>query len=236
MKSRKLRNVKIYAIVATLLSICGISTAQGQDTTKLLFDNNITSIYTKTDQAKLISLNFSGENSIFSKRMSLQSTTNYSLTISNGIAGNELTQNLTAIYRKINFITGTYGHSLYREQQAGTIGIGRYLIKKNSLSISYAAIYERVDLFDSKRTEKLRHSIKVGMSAKKGLIEAATNIYYQPNMSNPKDYVLYGVSKVSFSPNGRLSFVTQSIFDYRSKNEIRLINNITLGIGYTFRN
>lgn len=206
-----------------------------QDTAAVSLDNNMTGVYTKSDQTKQFILNFTGENSINTKRLYMQAATNYSLTVSGGIVGNELTQNLTANYRKKYLMTGTYGYSLYREQNISTLGLGAYLVRKKAIRLSYAAIYERVDRFDARRQEKLRHSLKIGLSAKRGQVEASGNVYYQPSMSNPKDYTLYGLGKISFSPNERLSIIAQSLVDYRSTNDVKLISNVTLGVGYTFR-
>lgn len=229
-------NAAIKRIALTTLSVFLFLYSHSQDTIRNSLDNNLTSIYSNTNQNKQISLSFGGENYISKKRIAITSNTNYSLTLSPSISGNELTQRLTLSDKKMLFTTYTYNYSLYRQLHNNWIGFGRYIAKGKQIKLSYALFYERIDYFSGKTIKNFRHSFKIGMNIKKGPVEASTDLYYQPGIIHIKDCVVYGVTRLVFSPSGSINFTIQNVIDYRSLNDVRMINNITFGIGYTFRN
>jgi hypothetical protein len=58
--------------------------------------------------------------------------------------------------------------------------------------------------------------------------------FYQPNIINPNDLIIYGNSKLTLFNNKPINLVIRDFINYRSRSEVKLIHNLTLGIGYKF--
>ncbi len=209
---------------------------------KIGLDDNLTATHSASSVSKL-NLNFVGSNFVIIKRTEISTATNYSLTFSPKISQNELSQKLNVGFIDSNLIifsTYQFNHSLLRKLQSDNwIGIGAGF-KKNykfiKSSISYAFIYQNSVFFDRTNTEVFRHSIRGKLKYEKNKLLISTEYYYQPSVKSFDDYIIYGTSKISLKSNKHVNFIIQDVFNFSSKSAVRLIHNITLGIGYTFCN
>lgn len=220
-------------LIFSLIPLFGLS--QG----KLTLDNDLTGIYSTSNVSKL-NLNFIGNNSIDIKKIEIGLSTNYALTFSPKISQNEFAQKINVgISDSIGwhgFISYQYNHSLLRKLQSDNwLGAGagyKLYIGKARVSLSYALLYQNKISFDNSSKEIMRHSIRVKIKYQAKKFSFLTEYFYQPSFKFDGDYIVYGLTKITLLSKKHVSFVIQDLFNYSSKSEVKLIHNLTMGIGY----
>jgi len=209
--------------------------------TDLSTDNNLTGVYSQNKSGSQMQVNFQGSNSLKYKGSILDLQTNYALGYSPKLSQNELIQR-TNLGRNGEywdaFITHQFNYSLVREISSDNwTGIGGGVKKSKSwgkVSLSYAFILQNTTYFTDETSQKFRHSIRGKIKIEKKLFTISTEYFYQPNVSDPKDYIIYGTSKINILPKRPLSFVFQDVINYRSISSVNMIHNLTFGLSYKF--
>ena len=79
-----------------------------------------------------------------------------------------------------------------------------------------------------------RNSLRLKIKYAGKNIKVSTEYYYQPNFKNIKDCIVYGNTKISLFPEKSLNFIIQDAINYRSISSVKMLHNITFGIGYNF--
>lgn len=208
--------------------------------TEIKLDNNLTGILSSS-KTTVFGFNYVGNNSIEVKKISLDISTNYATRFSPTIKENEFVQRQNIGYEKEKwdaFVTYQYNYSLIREIIADNwLGVGGGLKFKydwGKLSVSYATIYQSSDYFNQNSEYLFRHSIRTKIKIEKKNIVFSSEYFFQPNVSDFNDLIIYGSSKISLFTNKSLSFIIQDVINYRSTSEVKVIHNLSIGIGYKF--
>lgn len=208
--------------------------------TEIKLDNNFTGILS-TNKITTFGFNFVGNNSVEVKKLSLDFSTNYATRFSPGIKENEFIQRQNIGYEREKwdlFITQQYNYSLIRQISADNwLGVGGGLKFKyiwGKLSFSYATIYQSSDYFTQQNEYLFRHSFRTKIKFEKKNIGFSSEYFFQPNMSDFNDVIIYGTSKINLFTGKSLSFIIQDVINYRSTSDVKLIHNLSLGVGYKF--
>ena len=203
-------------------------------------DNNLTGMYNTYNNSNQAGISFFGNNSLILNKIKIDLNTNYSSIFNPKISDNELIQRLNIGQEKDKwgmFSNYQFNYSLVRGINSNIIGVGigfKKNLKRGKLSLSYADIYERIDFRDNTTQEIMRHSIRGKFLFESKIFGLSSEYFYQPNMFNFSDVTIYGSSKLSILSVGKFNFLIQDIINYRSKSSVKLIHNITFGVGYKF--
>ena len=204
-------------------------------------DNSLTGIVSNSISSQL-GLTYVGENSFIKNKWDITSVTNYTLTFSPNISENELLQRVSFDVRenKWSYFTNyQYNYSYVRKIQSDNfLGIGTGFKKEFTYiksSISYAILFHQSNYFNGEDENIFRHSLRLKFSLEKKNWEIISEYYYQPNVTNIRDNIIYGTTKISFFPNNKLNFTIGDIFNWRSQSDVKIIHNLTIGVGYKFQ-
>ncbi len=204
-------------------------------------DNSLTGLISNSTSSQL-GLTFVGENSFIKKNWDIASVTNYTLTFSPNISENELLQRFSYDLKKgnwANFTNYQFNYSYLRKIQADNfIGIGtgyKKDFKCIKTSLSYALIFHQSNYFNGESDYLFRHSIRLKFIIEKKNWEMISEYYFQPDIVNINDNIIYGTTKISFFPQNKLNFTVGDIFNWRSQSSVKIIHNLTIGVGYKFQ-
>ena len=223
-----------------LISILFSITSNAQ--TEISLDNSLSGSLNQGKSGNIIGVNFTGNNSFdFGKHIALDLGTNYNTQYTPELTQNELIQKVNFGYNKERwdlFTTYQYNYSLVRGIQADNwLGIGGGVKEKFSwgkASLSYAFLYQNTDYMINPNTNKLRHSIRAKIKIDKKLFSLSTEYYYQPNINDFNDCIIYGTTKLTLFPTKPFNFIIQDQMNFRSTSDVRMMNNLTFGIAYKF--
>lgn len=224
----------IFLIIILLISF-GL-----QAQTEITLDNTLSGSLNQGKNGNIIGVNFTGNNSFdFGKHIGLDLGTNYNTQYTPELTQNELIQKLNLGYNKEHwdfFTTYQYNYSLVRGIQSDNwLGIGGGVKDKfnwGKVSLSYAFLYQNTDYIDSPISNILRHSIRAKIKIEKKYIGLSTEYFYQPNIKDFSDNIIYGTTKLVLLPGKPLNFVIQDQLNFRSTSEVKMINNLTFGVSY----
>jgi hypothetical protein len=167
--------------------------------------------------------------------------TNYNVQYTPQLTQNELIQKVNFGYNKEHwdlFTTYQYNYSLVRSIQSDNwLAIGGGVKEKfnwGKVSLSYAFLYQNTDYIVNPTTNKLRHSIRGKIKIEKKAFGLSTEYYYQPNIKDFNDCIIYGTTKLTLFPGKPLNFIIQDQMNFRSIDNVKMINNLTFGVGYKF--
>jgi hypothetical protein len=229
--------MKRLLIIATILFSIN-SNAQ----TEISLDNSLSGSLNQEKSGNIVGVNFTGNNSFdFGKHIALDLGTNYNTQYTPELSQNELIQKANFGYNKEHwdlFTTYQYNYSLVRNIQADNwLGIGGGIKEKFSwgkASLSYAFLYQNTDYMNNPNTNTLRHSIRAKIKIDKKLFSLSTEYYYQPNIEDAKDYIVYGTTKLTLLTGKPINFIIQDQMNFRSISDVKMINNLTFGVSYKF--
>ena len=227
---------KLIIIISSLL----LSISVGAQT-EITLDNSLSGSLNQ-GKSNIVGINFTGNNSFdFSKHIALDLGTNYNVQYTPQLSQNELIQKANFGYNKEHwdlFTTYQYNYSLVRSIQADNwLGIGGGVKEKfnwGKASLSYAFLYQNTDYMANLTTNKLRHSIRAKIKIEKKSFGLSTEYYYQPNIKDFNDCIIYGTTKLTLFPGKPLNFIIQDQMNFRSISDVQMINNLTFGISYKF--
>jgi hypothetical protein len=210
--------------------------------TEISLDNSLSGSLNQGKTGNIIGVNFTGNNSLeFRKNIALDLATNYNIQYTPELSQNEFIQKANFGYNKEHwdlFTTYQYNYSLTRRIQADNwLGIGGGFKEKFSwgkASLSYAFLYQNTNYMDDPNTQTLRHSIRAKIKIEKKKFEITTEYYYQPNIKDINDCIIYGTTKLILFPGKPLNFIIQDQMNFRSISTVRMMNNLTFGISYKF--
>ncbi len=208
--------------------------SQKDTTIKLNLDNNISFIYSNPNNINQYGTSYNGTNSIGKNNVTFLTNSNYSLNFTNKIIGHDWLQKTNISYKRV-FISHVFNYSLSRHIETDNAigcGIG---FKYKIISLSYALMYQNTNYIDKPIKEVLRHSVRLKLKLQKKLFNFTTEYYYQPNINNINDVIIYGNTKITLYPQNKINFIIQDAMNYRSLSNIKLIHNFTVGFGYTFK-
>lgn len=187
-----------------------------------------------------INLAYNGNNTISINKLDINSTINYSNRFSPKLNQNEFNQrlNISHLYKYFyNFCNYQYNYSLLRKFKYDNLigaGIG---FKKNEgkfkFSLSYAILIQETQTFSDIYIKNIRQSfrIKYNLIILK-MITISSEYYYQPSISI-NDYYIIGNTKITFKNNKGMTLNFQDNINYNNTNNIKLIHNLNIGIGYS---
>lgn len=218
--------------------ISSISSSQ-KDTIKFILDNNINGAYTKYgDNSNIVNVGFIGDNSINYKKIKLNTTSNYSISFRDSIIANEFIEKTNIGYNNLfisSFYTSSFVRSVKNDNSLG-LGYGRKIYLFNTdISISYAILYQRTLYRNGNILQVNRNSFRTKIKYEGNKVGFSSELYYQPNLKFINDYIIYGNIKLVFLPKNKLNFLIQDGVNYISRSDVRMIHNLTFGIGYTFK-
>ena len=208
--------------------------------TDIKLDNNFTGIFS-SNTVTTFGFNYVGNNSVDIKKMSLDFSTNYAMRFNPQLRENEFAQRVNLGYEKEKwdaFATYQYNYSLIRKIEADHwIGLGmglKYKYSWGKFSVSYATIYQNSDYFVSETQDIFRHSLRTKIKVDRKNISFSSEYFFQPNMTDFSDLIIFGNSKISLFTSKPFTFIIQDVVNYRSSSTVRLIHNLSLGVGYKF--
>lgn len=208
--------------------------------TEIKLDNNFTGILS-TNNVTTFGFNFVGSNSVEVKKLSLDFSTNYATRFSPALKENEFIQRQNIGYEREKwdlFITHQYNYSLIRQINADNwLGVGggvKFKYNWGKLSFSYATIYQSSDYFTQQNEYLFRHSFRTKIKYEKKNIGFSSEYFFQPNTTDFNDIIIYGTSKINLFTGKSLSFIIQDVLNFRSTSDVKLIHNLSLGVGYKF--
>lgn len=206
----------------------------------LNLDNNLTGILSNNQNTQA-SLQFSGLNKFEYKQNALELGTVYSLRFNPKLSENEFSNRIN-ISRSVNnfdfFVNHQYNYSHIRKINADNwfgVGLGvKKVFESGKISLSYAVLYQNVDyvLLDTKNT--LRHSVRFKVKYSHKLFLLNSEYYYQPSFNEISDAIIFGTTKISFLPQKKFNFIISDILNYNSLSNVKILHNLTIGIGYKF--
>lgn len=219
-----------------------ILTVKSYAQTEISLDNSLSGSLNQGKSGNIIGVNFTGNNSFdFGKHIALDLGTNYNTQYTPELTQNELIQKVNLGYNKEHwdlFTTYQYNYSLVRSIQSDNwLGIGGGIKEKFSwgkASLSYAFLYQNTDYMLNPSTNKLRHSIRAKIKIEKKKFGITTEYYYQPNIKDFNDCIIYGTTKLTLFPTKPFNFIIQDQMNFRSISDVRMMNNLTFGIAYKF--
>ena len=225
---------KIFLITLLLFSI------RTYAQTEISLDNSLSGSLNQGKNGNIIGVNFTGNNSFdFKKHISLDLGTNYNVQYTPDLSQNEFIQKANIGYNKEHwdlFTTYQYNYSLIRDIQSDNwLGVGGGIKEKfnwGKASLSYAFLYQNTDYVDSPISNILRHSIRAKIKIEKKLLGFSTEYFYQPNIKDFSDCIVYGTTKLILLPNKPLNFIIQDQMNFRSTSEVKMLNNLTFGVSY----
>ena len=226
----------LFLLIFVLFSIT--SNAQ----TEISLDNSLSGSLNQGKTGNIIGVNFTGNNSLdFGKHIALDLGTNYNIQYTPQLSQNELIQKANLGYNKEHwdlFTTYQYNYSLVRNIQADNwLGIGGGVKEKftwGKASLSYAFLYQNTNYMDDPNKKTLRHSIRAKIKIEKKKFGITTEYYYQPNIKDINDCIIYGTTKLILFPSKPLNFIIQDQMNFRSISTVKMMNNLTFGIAYKF--
>jgi hypothetical protein len=204
-----------------------------QDTTKFNLNNGISIIYNKSN-IPLYNFTYSGDNSLYNDRYSISTNTTYNYQYNIKPIFNEWQQKTNIEYKNF-FIIHVFNHSLSRKisfDNSFGLGLGKWY---KYGSISYAILYQRTNYSIDSITEIYRHSIRIKGKYDKKTYALNFEYYYQPNVINLNDNIIYGNIKLILLNQKRINFTISHNLNYRSLSTVKLIHNLSLGINTTFK-
>jgi hypothetical protein len=208
--------------------------------TEIKLDNNLTGILS-SNNVTTFGFNYVGNNSIDFKKISYDFSTNYSTRFSPNLKENEFIQRQNIGYEKEKcdlFITHQYNYSLIRKILSDNwIGIGgglKFKYNWGKLSFSYATIYQNSEYFTQKSEYIFRHSLRTKIKLENKIFSFSSEYFFQPNFINFKDVIIYGNSKLNLFTGKSVSFIIQDVVNFRNTSDVRIIHNLSLGVGYKF--
>ena len=104
--------------------------------------------------------------------------------------------------------------------------------KKNDFILN--TIEQNTDYFIKPNEEMFSNSFRIKFKIEKKFIGFSTEYYYQPSFIDFNDYIIYGTTKVIFFANKSFNLTIQDLLNYRSNSDVKMIHNLTLGLGYKF--
>jgi hypothetical protein len=207
---------------------------------EIKLDNNLTGIVS-TNSTTSLGINYVGNNSIDLNKLSFDLGTTYTTRYNNSIIENEFIQRANVGYEKEKwdlFTTYQYNYSLLRKINSDNwIGIGGGIKKKSSwgkLSLSYAILYQNSNYFILPDDYIWRHSVRGRIRVDKKSWSISSEYFYQPNITNFNDYIIFGTTKISLFTNKPVSFIIQDMMNLRTTSDVNLIHNLTFGIGWKY--
>ena len=207
---------------------------------EISLDNNISGIL-NTSQTTQTTLQYVGNNGFDYKKFAIDLGTNYSLRLNPQIKENEFASRLNLAYNEEHwdsFITYQINYSYLRKiEMDNWIGVGlggKMKFNWGKLSLSYATLYQNTNYLINNDTQIFRHSIRGRVKYSNKWIGLSTVYYYQPNFKEFNDYIIFGTTKVSLFNDKKVNLVFQDVINYRSTSDIKLIHNLTVGVGYKF--
>jgi hypothetical protein len=207
---------------------------------ELSLDNNISGILNTTDQTQA-TLQYVGANGYDYNKFAIDLGTNYSLRMNKEIAENEFASRLNIAYNEEywdSFITYQFNYSYLRKiQQDNWLGIGaggKMKFNWGKVSLSYATLYQNTDYLVNNDTKIFRHSIRAKLKYSNKWVGLSTEYYYQPNFVDIDDFIIFGTTKINLFNDKKVNLILQDVINYRSVSDIRLIHNLTIGVGYKF--
>lgn len=207
---------------------------------EISLDNNISGIL-NTTQTTQTTLQYVGNNGLDYKKFAIDLGTNYSLRLNPQIKENEFASRLNIAYNEDHwdsFITYQINYSYLRKiEMDNWIGVGlggKIKFNSGKLSLSYATLYQNTNYLINDDTQIFRHSIRGRVKYSNKWIGLSTEYYYQPNFKEFNDYIIFGTTKVSLFNDKKVNLVFQDVINYRSTSDIKLIHNLTVGVGYKF--
>ena len=219
-----------------------ILTVKSYAQTEISLDNSLSGSLNQGKSGNIIGVNFTGNNSFdVGKHIALDLGTNYNTQYTPELTQNELIQKVNLGYNKEHwdlFTTYQYNYSLVRSIQSDNwLGIGGGIKEKfnwGKASLSYAFLYQNTDYMINPSTNKLRHSIRAKIKIEKKKFGITTEYYYQPNIKDFNDCIIYGTTKLTLFPTKPFNFIIQDQMNFRSTSDVRMMNNLTFGIAYKF--
>ncbi len=208
---------------------------------ELKLDNNFTGILS-SNNVTTFGFNYVGNNSLnIKKKVSVDFSTNYAMRFSPALKENEFIQRQNIGYGKEKwdaFLTHQYNYSLIRQIESDNwLGIGggvKFPFSWGKLSFSYATIYQNSVYLNLDSKTLFRHSFRTKIKFEKKNISFSSEYFLQPSMTDFSDMIIYGNSKISFFTSKPFTFIIQDVVNYRSTSNVRLIHNLSLGVGYKF--
>ena len=209
--------------------------------TTYILNNTISGISSQTPRGTNTLLNFSGQNSLAARGVSLDLLTNWQVAWSPLLAQNELIQSVNLGYRRPGwdlFTTYQYNHSLLRKIESDNwLGVGGGVKREwtgGKLSLSYATIYQRTNYSILPDRNLFRHSLRGRVKFDKKIFSINSEYFFQPSFQDFEDHIVFGTTKVTFFPEKPLGLTIQNTLNYRSRDAFKTLQNTTLGISYKF--
>lgn len=203
------------------------------DSISLISTNTISGMYMYNNNP-LYTISYYGDNGIEKKSLKFSTNTVYSYQYNLEPISNEWQQKSNLNYKNF-FILHVFNYSLVRSiSNDNSIGIGISKWWKYG-SISYAAIYQKIDYVIKPNIELFRHSIRIKLKYDNSFIGISYEYYLQPNIILFKDNIIYGNLRLSLFNNRKVNLTISDIVNYRSISNVKMIHTLFLGIGFKFK-
>lgn len=203
-------------------------------------DNNLTGILSNNQNTQ-ISFQYSGLNRVDYKKSSLEVGTVYSIRMNPKLTENEFSNriNLSRSFKNIDvFSNYQYNYSYIRKINSDNwygVGFGIKQVKDwGKVSLSYATIYQNTNYVTEPQRNILRHSLRFRIKYSHKLFLINTEYFYQPSFQNFQDIIVFGTTKINFLPQKQFNFIISDVLNYNSKSNVKLLHNLTIGVGYKF--
>lgn len=206
------------------LNIYAQDTLIKKDTVHYNISNTLSGMYVN----KQTNISFTGDNSLKYKKLNFGTNTQYNFGYTTKVTANELLQKTNIAYENI-FLLYILNHSYTRNINAEqSLGIG-YVYWWKYVSLSYACLALH------NTSVNYRHSFRYKTIYEHNMFKLIIEYYFQPNIKDANDLIIYGNSKIVLLPKNKISYTISDNINYRSLNTIKMIHSINFGITYTYK-
>ena len=200
---------------------------------KYSLDNNIGLNYSGTNK----SLNGSAilQNSVNLKRTTFSDNIDFGFSNSSGKNSISILNKLACSWERTRFswfatVQNNYSTGSTRILNLGGIGIGRKdTLVGTQLKYSYGILCQYIGGYNQ---TYLRHSARVKIFRSFNKFSVSTEIFYQPIIVNPRDYIIYFSGKIAYVVGGGLSVSLSGVDNYYSGEQIPRVQILNFGLSY----
>lgn len=201
---------------------------------KYSLDNNVGLNYSGTSK----SLNGSAllQNSFSIKRATFSDNIDFGFSNSSGQNSITVLNKLACSWDRTGFswfatIQNNYSTGSTRILNLGGFGIGRRdTIIGTQIKYSYGILCQYIGGYNQ---TYLRHSARIKIFRSFTKFSVTTEMYYQPIIVYPRDYIIYISGKMAYVVGGGLSVSLSGVHNFYSGGQIPRVQILTFGLSYT---
>jgi len=169
------------------------------------------------------------QNSVTVKKLDFTSNIDYGFSATQENISNSLLSKTSCNLQRgkaLYFVTVQNNFTRNVDMNLFGAGLGRSdTLKTLPYKLTYGLLYQYMN------EPFVRHSLRLKTSKKVSRTTGALEVFYQPNVADPSDYIVYSSFKLSYNL-GNFSVSLNDVYNFHSKRLLNTVHIVTLGIAY----